>query len=334
MAFYEQEFIEIKREKAKMEIIGTMKCSMEREDVKKYILARIAKEKRAMAIGGVLVVITWLLAALPVVGELFLTNNPNPHLGGGTLALTVIFALIAIICTVIFVISLPASKRIIAGTNPDSPEQLRAAAPDAVVWRQNKQWELCHAHDLVPLESALQGRPVFLGSQRPTDATARSLRQFEEKKLVEYAASLTQSRAKAAATASNAPLLVYLDIDQLGDGFYGLAAGQAVARVLSATEMEGIAISSGDSAATLTGSANEYVIGLSGEPAKLDGIETRLRSDIALADLLSRTDIRRGNSNEPLVADGVVREGELINPPGHGASYCAAGFKDVWKKQR
>ena len=32
MAFYEQEFIEIKREKAKMEIIGTMKCSVEQED--------------------------------------------------------------------------------------------------------------------------------------------------------------------------------------------------------------------------------------------------------------------------------------------------------------
>ncbi len=333
MAFYEREFIEIKRQNVNMEIVGTLKCSVEREDVRKYILSRIAKEKRAMAIGGVLAIITWLLAAVPVVGELFLTNNPNPHLGGGTLALTVIFALIAIACTVIFVRGLSASKRIIAGTNPDSPEQLRAAAPDAVVWKQNKQWELCHIHDLVPLESALQGRPVFLGSQRPTDTTTRSLRQFEEKKLVEYAASLAQSRAEAAAPASNAPLLVYLDIDRLGGGSYGLVAGQAVARVLSAAEMEGIAISSGDSAATLAGSANEYVIGLSGETSRLDRIEAMLRSDTSLGELLSRTGICRGNSNEPLVADGMVREGELINPPGHSTSFCAAGFKDVWKKE-
>ena len=63
-------------------------------------------------------------------------------------------------------------------------------------------------------------------------------------------------------------------------------------------------------------------------------IEARLRSDTTLGDLLSRTGIRRGNSNEPLVADGVVREGELINPPGHGTSFCAAGFTDVWKKQK
>ena len=333
MAFYEQEFIEIKRNNAKMEIVGTMKCSVERGDVRKYIRSRMAKEKRAIVIGGALAVITWLLAALPVVGELFLTNNPNPRLGGGTLALTAIFALIAIVCTVVFVRSLSASKRIIAGTNPDAPDQLLAVAPDAVVWKQNKQWELCHAHDLVPLESALQGRPVFLGSQRPADATGRSLRQFEERQLIEYAATLKQNRTKVAATDSDAPLLVYLDIDKLGGGLYGLAAGQAVARVLSAADMEGIAISSGDSNATLAGSANEYIIGLSGEAFRLDRIETVLRANAALKDLLSRTGIRRGNSSEPLVADGVVREGELINPPGHGTSFCAAGFKEIWKKQ-
>ena len=282
---------------------------------------------------GALTALVWLLAALPAVAALFLTNNPNPRLGGGTLALTVIFALIAIACTVGYFRIASASRQTIAQTNPDSPEQLRAAAPDAVVWKQNKQWELCHIHDLVPLESALQGRPVFLGSQRPTDATTRSLRQFEEKKLVEYAASLAQSRAEAAAPASNAPLLVYLDIDRLGGGSYGLVAGQAVARVLSAAEMEGIAISSGDSAATLAGSANEYVIGLSGETSRLDRIEAMLRSDTSLGELLSRTGICRGNSNEPLVADGMVREGELINPPGHSTSFCAAGFKDVWKKE-
>ena len=188
--------------------------------------------------------------------------------------------------------------------------------------------------DFLAAQKARYQQAEDMGSQRPADATTRSLRQFEEKKLVEYAASLKQSRAKAAAPASNAPLLVYLDIDRLGGGFYGLAAGQAVARALSADEMEGISISSGDSAATLAGSANEYVIGLSGEASHLDRIEARLRSDAALGELLSRPGIRRSNANEPLVADGMVREGELINPPGHGTSFCAAGFKDIWKKQK
>ena len=334
MAFYEQEFIEIKREKAKMEIIGTMKCSVEQEDVRRYLASRKPKEKCRMSAFGALTALVWLLAALPAVAALFLTNNPNPRLGGGTLALTVIFALIAIACTVGYFSIASASRQTITQTNPDSPAQLRAAAPDAVVWKQNRQWELCHAHDLVPLESALQGHPVFLGSQRPTDTTTRSLRQLEEKRLVEYAAALKQNRVKAAAPASDGPLLVYLDIDRLGGGFYGLAAGQAVARVLSAADLEGVAISSGDSAATLAGSANEYVIGLSGEASRLDRIEARLRSDAALGELLSRPGIRRSNANEPLVADGMVREGELINPPGHGTSFCAAGFKDIWKKQK
>lgn len=184
MAFYEREFIEIKREKAKMEIIGTMKCSVEQADVQRYLASWKPKMKRRMVAFGALTVLVWLLAALPVVAALFLTNNPNPRLGSGALALTVIYALIAIICTVCYVRIASASRQTIAQTNPDSPEQLRAVAPDAVVWKQNRQWELCHAHDLVPLESALQGRPVFLGSQRPTDATTRSLRQFEEKKLL------------------------------------------------------------------------------------------------------------------------------------------------------
>ena len=93
MAFYEREFIEIKREKAKMEIIGTMKCSMEQKDVRRYLASRKPKEKRRMGAFGALTALVWLLAALPAVAALFLTNNPNPRLGGGTLALTVIFAL-------------------------------------------------------------------------------------------------------------------------------------------------------------------------------------------------------------------------------------------------
>ena len=167
MAFYEQEFIEIKREKAKMEIIGTMKCSVEQEDVQRYLASRKPKEKRRMGAFGVLTVLVWLLAALPAVAALFLTNAPNPRLGGGTLALTVIFALIAIICTMCYVRIASASRQTIAQTNPDSPEQLRAAAPDAVVWKQNRQWEICHA--VKPMSH------VFLRSLEPPVANPEAL---------------------------------------------------------------------------------------------------------------------------------------------------------------
>ena len=37
MAFYEREFIEIRRENYKMEIVGTLTGSVEREDVRDYM---------------------------------------------------------------------------------------------------------------------------------------------------------------------------------------------------------------------------------------------------------------------------------------------------------
>ena len=36
MAFYEREFIEIKRDNYKMKIVGPLKCSVEQEDVRQY----------------------------------------------------------------------------------------------------------------------------------------------------------------------------------------------------------------------------------------------------------------------------------------------------------
>ena len=148
---------------------------------------------------------------------------------------------------------------------------------------------------------------------------------------MEYAAALTESRDRATVPGPDL-LLIYLDIDRLDSSVYGFAAGQALARVLSAEDMEGVAISSGDSAATLAGSANEYVIGLSGDASRLDRIEAMLCSDTALEKILSHAGICRGGSGEPLVADGVVRNGELIHPAGQSTSFCAAGLNEVWKK--
>ena len=127
-------------------------------------------------------------------------------------------------------------------------------------------------------------------------------------------------------------LLVYLDIDKLDSGVYGLAAGQAVAKAVPASMLEGMILSSGDSNATLRGSANEYVIGIRGRASALREAEARLRSSGELTALLSASGIRRG-AGEPLVVDGTVQNGELVNPPGHSTSFCGAGFKDAWKKQ-
>ena len=144
--------------------------------------------------------------------------------------------------------------------------------------------------------------------------------------------------AKPAAPRATGPLLVYMDIEKLGGGAYGLSAGQAVARAVPASMMEGMTVFSGDSNATLYGSANEYVIciaslmGMNGPDPAIDAVEDRLRADAALAAVLSPSGIVRGQRNEPLVSDGTVQGGTLVNPPGHGTSFCGAGFKDAWKK--
>ena len=331
MAFFEREFIEIKRENFKMEIVGTLKSSVEQEDVRQYINAFVKKEKRAIVGGVIVIIIMWFIAAVPVLGELFWTNDPNPHLGPGTITMTAIFAIMAIVCTVGFGKGISASRQIIAAADPDSLEQLIADAPDAAIWKQKKQWEMCYAHDLVPLESAVKGQPVFLEDgplymdrmrvMRRMNATDRAMREREEIQLVKYAASLMEAQKQ-----TNEPLMVYLDIDSLGR--------KALGRVLSAVDLEGIAVSSGDSAATLNGTAGEYVVGFSGDGSRLDRIETLLHADKTLAGLLSGTGIRRGGAQEPLAADGTVRNGELTAPAGHSLSFCAAGFNDAWKETK
>ena len=53
-----------------MEIAGTITGSVEREDVRQYIISFVKKEKRAI-VGGVIIIISmWLLAMVFPLGEL------------------------------------------------------------------------------------------------------------------------------------------------------------------------------------------------------------------------------------------------------------------------
>lgn len=122
-------------------------------------------------------------------------------------------------------------------------------------------------------------------------------------------------------------LMVYLDIDKLGGGVYGYAAGKVVAQAAPVSMLEGVSVSSGDSNATLYGSQNEYVVGLTGRRSVLDAVKEKLLADHELKELLSKSGIRMGGS-EPLVADGSVQNGSLLG----SNSWCAQGFRDAWKK--
>lgn len=130
------------------------------------------------------------------------------------------------------------------------------------------------------------------------------------------------------------PLLVYFDIDKLGNGAYGLSAGRTVAQAIPASMLEGIVIYSGDSQATLHGTANEYVVCMTGRDVILDAVEERLQSDKSMKTLLSSSGIKRGQHNEPLVIDGTVQSGTLIDPPGRSTSFCGVGIRNTWEKQK
>ena len=136
----------------------------------------------------------------------------------------------------------------------------------------------------------------------------------------------------SASTDSFGSLSVYLDINKLDGGAYGITAGSAVAKVIPASMMENMTVLSGDSNATLYGSANEYVIGIMGRTSELKAIADKLRTDAELTALLSDRGVLLDGEREPLVIDGLVQNGVLVNPPGHSTSLCAAGFNDVWKK--
>lgn len=144
--------------------------------------------------------------------------------------------------------------------------------------------------------------------------------------------SLISASAPTSAPDVTDNLLIYMDIDKLGDGAYGLASGQVVAKAVPASMMEGIIVSDGDSKATLYGSANECVVGLKGRSSALDTIEQKLRADAELTGVLSATGIKRGKTDEPLVVDGPVKNGVLETMPGQSMSLCIAGFNSVWKK--
>ena len=128
------------------------------------------------------------------------------------------------------------------------------------------------------------------------------------------------------------PLLVYFDIDRLGGGAYGLEAGRAIGRILPASIMENVQIFSGDSAASLSGGAGEYVVCMNGSDETISAAESRLRADPDLGRLLSSSGIRRGQTKEPLVQDGTVRGGKLAIPEGKSESFCAAGIRKEWEK--
>ena len=368
MAFFERDYIEIKRELSNMQFVGIRHEAIEQPDVEKYLRRELTKAKWGCALGIIGPIFMWALALAPVMLD-YLYGYQH-RVSSFSIGASVAFSLMAIVVTVLVAKSWKTTWALPKALQPDSPEQQQANAGNALDWLLKKKYELCEAHDMVSVDSALKGFPltVFIGSFKPSTLNSNDMERRRRecavlekiakahvdaqvealKNAVDHLAgavaaasaceadSASQARPvslnKQAAPGPDGSLLVYLDIDKLDGGVYGLAAGEAVARAVPASALAGVHVFSGDSAATLRGSAYEYVVALSGSGAALDAAEPLLRGDAALAGLLSAAGIRREAAmREPLVLDGTVQGGALVSPPGQSASFCAAGFNRAWK---
>ncbi|MFV0400027.1 MAG: hypothetical protein ACK5LX_05330 [Oscillospiraceae bacterium] len=131
-------------------------------------------------------------------------------------------------------------------------------------------------------------------------------------------------------------LLVRFSIDALNkcSGSYGFQSGKLIGQAVPSSLLEGMTISDGDSAATLGGREYVCVVSISTlsnrsmlkekiEPLILANEEIRACGAIPLTQIV-------GSTSEPLVVDGVVRNGDIQGPGG----WCASGFMSAWKEQQ
>jgi hypothetical protein len=108
---------------------------------------------------------------------------------------------------------------------------------------------------------------------------------------------------------------VVFDIDELGSGLYGYAAYKVLFSALNTQELDGCALSDGDTRRTLSGLENHYCIALELDTDKIMLVSDALRNSGAqgLLPVSSRVLDDNTVSREPLVPAGYISLGELVD---------------------
>lgn len=124
---------------------------------------------------------------------------------------------------------------------------------------------------------------------------------------------------------------ILFDIDELEGGLYGYAAYKVFFEALNTRQIAGCMLSDGDTNATLTGRANQYVIAVDAPSSSvIANVRTALSKSNAKgllppsARFMEDAQVR----NEPLVQSTLVAaNGDLIN--------CTTGWvMEAWRKTR
>lgn len=124
---------------------------------------------------------------------------------------------------------------------------------------------------------------------------------------------------------------ILFNIDDLEGGLYGYAAYKILFEALDTRIIAGCALADGDTNATLSGSANQYVIAISApSPSVIANVRTALSKSNAkgLLPLGARFMEDAQVRSEPLVQSTLIASnGDLIN--------CTTGWvMEAWKRTR
>lgn len=128
-------------------------------------------------------------------------------------------------------------------------------------------------------------------------------------------------------------LLVRFSIDKLNNlsGSYGFQSGYLIGKAVPPALLEGMAISDGDSAATLAGSEYVCVVSIASINGAIlrDKIEPLIQASPEVRDNGAFPLTQVVNSTrEPLVLNGIVRNGKIEGQGG----WCARGLLTAWQE--
>lgn len=131
-------------------------------------------------------------------------------------------------------------------------------------------------------------------------------------------------------------LYIRFDIDKIDSGAYGAACYQVLFRAVPLRRLLGVMFYAGDSAATLGGRENVFVVGLYAPVPQLELIQQSMSKSIEFKNVCARDPLRLSDEDlwtrsEPLMDDGVMRIDGVVREDEQSA-YCAKMAYDALKR--
>ena len=155
MAYFERDYIEITREHSIMKVVGIRHEGLEEPDLEKYLRAL----KRDTALKSIPAFILALLMAGCIYAVYMLLTQTDM-----SIALSIIMG---VVCLAGLIFCLKGGIGLLRDSHRINPEDKllqQSSVAQALDWKLKTEHQLCEMHDMVSVESAAKGFPVFIGS--------------------------------------------------------------------------------------------------------------------------------------------------------------------------